>query len=66
MTITEQQPPTETFWNVTFIGDYFTLTTHVTASEEDQAIDNANANLMAFYGWDMTFVANQVEAEQSE
>lgn len=62
---TTEQIPTETWWKVTFIGDHFTLTTNIHASEADQAIDNANANLMAFYGWDMTHIAHDAEAEDT-
>lgn len=61
-----EQIPTETLWKVTFIGDHFALTTHINASEEDQAIDNASANLEAFYGWDMTRLAYDAEAEDTE
>jgi hypothetical protein len=53
---------TETTWTVQFVGNYFTLTTHVQAEEEDQAIANATAFLQDQHGMDMDFHANEAEA----
>jgi len=58
--------PVDTSWRVTFIGDYFALTTNITASGADEAIDNATENLMSFYGWDMKQLAHDAEAESSD
>lgn len=62
---TTNEIPTETWWKVTFIGDHFTLTTNIHASDEDQAIANASANIEVFYGWDMTRTAHDAEAEDT-
>jgi len=35
---------------VRFVGDYFVLTTNVVASDDDQAIENAIANLRDHHG----------------
>lgn len=40
----------ETMRIVRFVGDYFVLTTNVVASEDDQAIENATANLRDHHG----------------
>jgi hypothetical protein len=53
---------TETLWMVQFVGDYFTLTTQISASEEDQAIANATAQLEDRYGMDMGRDANEADA----
>jgi hypothetical protein len=52
----------ETIWVVQFVGDYFSLTTQVSASEEEQAIANATAQLEQQYGMDMGRDANEVDA----
>jgi len=53
---------TETTWTVQFVGDYFTLTTTVTAEEEDQAIENAKAWLFDRHGFDLDNEVNDVDA----
>jgi len=57
--------PVDTSWRVTFIGDYFALTTN-TALSATVTIDNATENLMSFYGWDMKQLAHDAEAESSD
>jgi hypothetical protein len=57
---------TETQWQVRFVGDYFTLTTYISASEEDQAIANATAQLEDLYGMDMGRDAYEAEALETE
>ena len=52
----------ETIWVVQFVGDYFSLTTQVSASEEEQAIANATAQLEQQYGMDMGRDANEADA----
>ncbi len=44
---------TETQWCVRFVGDYFTLTTQVYASGEDEAIAIGTAQLKDQHGLDM-------------
>ena len=56
----------ETVWTVQFVGNYFTLTTSVNASEEDQAIENATAFLQDQHGFDMGAEAKQAEAWSEE
>ena len=56
----------ETVWTVQFVGNYFTLTTFVNASEEDQAIENATAFLQDQHGFDMDAQAKQAEAWSEE
>jgi hypothetical protein len=53
---------TETNWQVQFVGDYFTLTTYVDATDEEQAIASAEAFLNEEYGMDMWSQANEAEA----
>lgn len=51
---------------VTFIGDYFTLTTAVIAPQEydrDTVIEEAADLLLGFYGWDVSSVATDVQVE---
>ena len=54
---------TEKDFCVTYTGDYFTLTTHVSATDEEQAVEQADQLLMRHYSLDMKVLANDVEAE---
>jgi hypothetical protein len=50
--------------NVTFIGDYFTLTTSVIASPEfdrETVIEDAASMVEGYYGWDVLKASNDVE-----
>ena len=53
----------ETMWKVQFHGDYFSLSMHLSAETEDQAIDNAKALLLDHHGFDMWVEANEADAE---
>lgn len=57
--------PTETFRTVQFVGDYFCLTTTVPASDDEQAIANANAILVDHYGWDVEEASNEIEVDDT-
>ena len=57
--------PVETMRQVTFIGDYFVLTINVRASDDDQAIANADALLSDHYGWSVGEVSNEINVEDS-
>ena len=54
---------TEKDFCVTYTGDYFVLRTHVSATDEEQAVEQADQLLMRHYGLDMKVLANDVEAE---
>jgi len=54
----------ETMWKVQFHGDYFSLSMHLSAETEDQAIDNAKALLQDHHGFDMDMEADSAEAER--
>ena len=54
---------TETEWCVRFVGSYFSLITNVMAENEEQAEENAIAQLQDQHGLDMeTSRAYQIEA----
>ncbi len=57
--------PVETWRKVMFVGDYFVLTINVHASDDDQAIANANALLEDHYGWSVGEVSNEITVENS-
>lgn len=58
--------PVETWRKVMFVGDYFVLTVNVHASDDDQAIANADALLSDHYGWNVGEVSNEITVEDSE
>lgn len=54
---------TETEWCVRFVGSYFSLITNVMAEDEEQAEENAIAQLLEQHGLDMeTAGAFDIEA----
>lgn len=57
--------PTETFRTVQFVGNYFCLTTSVSASSDEQAIANADALLGDYYGWDIADASNEITVKDS-
>jgi hypothetical protein len=66
MTTATEATPVETIRTVKFVGDYFALYISVPASDDDQAIENANAQLQDHYGWDVGEVSNEIEVEDTE
>jgi len=48
---------------VTFVGDYFNLTTVVEAESEDKAKDFAAYVIGSQYGWDVEGVSNEINVE---
>ena len=51
-------------WNVTFVGDYATVTTTVEALDEHDAETLAANLIMDYYDLDVSDMANDVVAEQ--
>ena len=66
MTTSTEATPVETIRTVKFVGDHFALYISVPASDDDQAIENANAQLQDYYGWDVGEVSNEIEVEDTE
>jgi hypothetical protein len=59
----------ESTYNVTFIGDYFSMNVTVAGVEGDEevAIDLANNIMKSHYGWDLLSVSTiEVEAIKEE
>lgn len=63
--MTVNEVPVETMRTVLFVGDYFALTITVHASDDDQAIANADALLSDHYGWSVGEVSNEITVENS-
>jgi len=59
--MTRKRPTT---WNVTFVGDYATVTTTVEALDENDAETLAANLIMDYYDFDVADMANDVVAEQ--
>jgi uncharacterized protein (UPF0212 family) len=54
---------TKGLYVVTFVGDYFSLTTTVLdADDQEQAIRFAQQNIGNEYGWDLEEVSNEITA----
>ena len=51
---------------VTFIGDYFNLTTCVLAHDEEHAIEVAQDLMKDHYGWQPDMWSNEIDAEREE
>jgi len=51
-------------WNVTFVGDYATVTTTVEALDENDAVSLAADVIMDNYDWDTRHTDIEVVAEQ--
>ena len=51
---------------VTFIGDYFNMTTCVFAHDEEHAVQVAQDLMKEQYGWQPETVANDIEVEREE
>jgi len=47
-------PQTLTNWTVTFAHHWVTLTTHIQARDEDDAVTLADNLLTDYYGWDLS------------
>lgn len=58
------------FYNVTFVGLYFSLTTQVSFdecdSDEDKAIELANNQIEDVYGWEVQACSHEVIVEVAE
>lgn len=50
-------------WTVQFVGDYFTLQTHVEANDDEQAIEVAVKQILDYYGWDLSTFNAEADAE---
>ena len=50
----------QSVFNVEFAGDYFTLTTTVTANNDEEAMVNANRLLMEHYGLNIEVISNDI------
>lgn len=50
---------------VTFVGAYFTLSIHIFAENEDQAVDNADALLGDYYGWNVKDASHEISVEDT-
>jgi len=50
-------------FTVQFVGDYFTLQTHVEADDDEQAIDVAVKQILDHYGWDLSGFNAEAEPE---
>ena len=50
-------------YNVTFIGDYFTLTTTIYAHDIQDASDKAIENMADLYGFDLESNTNDIDIE---
>ena len=51
---------------VTFIGDYFNLTTCVLAHDEEHAIEVAQDFMKDHYGWQPDMWSNEIDVEREE
>jgi hypothetical protein len=54
----------EGMFTVTFVGEYFTMTTGIYSTSEQQAIDDATTALQEHYGWDIEAVSNDITVEK--
>jgi hypothetical protein len=50
-------------YQVTFVGDYFTLSTAIPAGDEDEAVRFAGQNIEREYGWNVLDVSNETSVE---
>lgn len=50
-------------YTVTFVGAYFVLSIHIFAENEEQAVDNADALLGDYYGWNVKDVSHEITVE---
>lgn len=50
-------------WTVQFVGDYFTLQTHVNADDDEQAIEIATQQMLDHYGWDLSSFNAEADSE---
>ena len=55
---------TESMFTVTFVGEYFTMTTGIYSTSEQQAIDEATTALQEHYGWNVAEVADDITVEE--
>ncbi len=54
----------EGMFTVTFVGEYFTMTTGIYSTSEQQAIDDATTALQEQYGWNIQAVSNDITVEK--
>lgn len=52
---------TLTNWQVTFVADYAVITTNVTATRDDEAIEQAEQQLMYQHGLDVSMFYGEAE-----
>ena len=50
-------------YTVTFVGDYFTLTTNIYAYDIQDASDKAIENMADLYGFDLESSTNDIDIE---
>jgi hypothetical protein len=55
----------ESMYTVTFVGEYFTMTTGIYSTSKEQAIDDATTALQEHYGWNVTDVSHDIEVEET-
>jgi len=51
-------------YSVTFVGDYFTLTTQVDAYSTQDASDSAIDAMFNHYGFDLETITNDIDIEK--
>lgn len=54
----------EIMYTVTFVGEYFTMTTGIYSTSEEQAIDDATTALQEHYGWNVADVSHDITVEE--
>ena len=54
--------PTESVFNVEFVGDYFQLISTVIADNEEHAVELATNLLKKHYGFDMEGISNEISS----
>ena len=55
----------ETMYTVTFVGEYFTMTTGIYSTSKEQAIDDAITALQEQYGWNVADVSHDITVEET-
>lgn len=62
--LTATEELSEIMYTVTFVGEYFTMTTSIYSTSEQQAIDDATTALQEQYGWNIQAVSNDITVEK--
>lgn len=52
-------------WTVTFVGDYFAMTTVIQANTRRKAEKEAIQLLRDYYGWEMTELSNEITVDEA-